>query len=204
MFFPGETITHVFYIPFNMNEVSHVVLSYKQNGAIMFEKTVTSGFEADSSTTTKISYPLTQNESLLFEDNSPFTIQCNVYTINGTRHTSYEMSSESGIQYLRDVLDASTTPLTIILNPSDCYVDHIGDIATFKIVTQGAIKFQWQYSVNNGEWKDSSNGTLQTYQIEATLDRINTHKYRCIIYDQAMNSLTSNEVKIMYVDRSDE
>ena len=202
MFFPGETITHVFYIPFNINEVNHIVLSYKQNGAIMFEKTVTSGFEADATNITKVSYPLSQNESLLFEDDSPFTIQCNVYTNGGTRHTSHEMNSESGIQYLRDVL--TSAPLAILINPSNCYVDHIGDTAVFKITAQGAMKYQWQYSVNNGEWKDSSEGKMATYQIEATRERIDTHKYRCIIYDQALNSMVSTVARIMYVDRSDE
>ena len=47
MFFPGETITHSFVIPFAANEIDHVILSYKQNGAIILEKTITSGFEAD-------------------------------------------------------------------------------------------------------------------------------------------------------------
>ena len=202
MFFPGETITHVFVIPFTSNEIDHVVLSYKQNGAIMFEKKVTSGFEADSSNTTRISYPLNQSESLLFEDDSPFTIQCNVYTLGGTRHTSYEMSSESGIQYLRDVLSAS--PMAIILQPSDSYVDNLGDMATFKISAQGVAKYQWQYSVNNGEWKDSSDGKLPTYQIQATQERVNTHQYRCVIYDYGMQSIISNTVKIHYTDRSDE
>ena len=104
MFFPGETVTHVFYIPFGQAEVDHVVLSYKQNGAIIFEKSITSGFEQESAGTTKVSYAFSQSESLLFEDNSPFTIQCNVFTTGGTRHASYEMNSSSGIQYLRDVL----------------------------------------------------------------------------------------------------
>ena len=202
MFFPGETITHVFVIPFTANEIDHIVLSYKQNGAIMFEKKVTSGFEADSSSTTKISYPLGQSESLLFEDDSPFTIQCNVYTLGGTRHTSYEMSSESGIQYLRDVL--SPDPMAILLQPSDSYVDHLGDMATFKISAQGAAKYQWQYSVNGGEWKNSSNGKSATYQIETTLERVNTHRYRCVIYDYGMQSIASNAVRIRYTDRSDE
>ena len=202
MFFAGETITHVFIIPFSMNEIDHVVLSYKQNGAIMFEKTVTSGFEKDSENSTRISYPLSQNESLLFEDDSPFTIQCNVYTVFGSRHTSYEVGSSSGIQYLRDVLVPA--PIKIIVQPTDCYIDNIGDTATFKIQAQGVMKYQWQYCVNNGEWKDSSNGTLPNYQIEGTAERISTHKYRCVIYDYGFNPVYSNVVKIIYVDRSDE
>lgn len=202
MFFPGETITHVFIIPFNRREIDHVVLSYKQNGAIMFEKTVTSGFEEDSPNTTKISYPLSQNESLLFEDDSPFTIQCNVHTVFGSRHTSHIMDSTNGIQYLRDVL--VSTPIKILTQPMDCYVDNIGDTATFKVSVQGAMRYQWQYCVNDGEWKDSSNGTDSTYQIEATAERIATHKYRCAAYDYGGVPLYSDAVKIIYIDRSDE
>lgn len=104
MFFPGETITHSFVIPFTANEIDHVILSYKQNGAIILEKTITSGFEAEEAHVTKFDYHLTQNESLLFEDNLTFTIQCNVYTVGGTRHASQEMTSSSGIQYLREVM----------------------------------------------------------------------------------------------------
>ena len=202
MFFPGETITHVFVIPFNVNEIDHVVLSYKQNGAIMFEKVVTSGFEKDSENSTRISYPFSQNESLLFEDNSPFTIQCNVYTLAGSRHASYEMNSNNGIQYLRDVLTSS--PIAINTQPVDCHVNNVGDVATFTIGVQGAMKYQWQYCVDDGEWKDSSNGTETTYQIESTLERINTHKYRCVAYDLGNNTVISDTVRITYTDRSDE
>lgn len=110
MFFPGETITHRFIIPFDPNEIDHVVISYKQNEAIIFEKTITSGFEEISKDTTSLSFTFTQDEGLLFADNSPFTMQCNVFTKEtdgakgGTRHTSHEMSSSSGIQYLREVM----------------------------------------------------------------------------------------------------
>ena len=104
MFFPGETISHTFYIPFAKDEISYVILSYKQNGAIILEPKITSGFEKDIKNYTKFTYALTQNESLLFDDNSPFTIQVNVYTLNGTRHASHELSSKSGVQYLREVM----------------------------------------------------------------------------------------------------
>lgn len=202
MFFPGETITHVFIIPFSATEIDHIVLSYKQNGAIIFEKVITSGFEKDSDNSTRINCQFSQNESLLFEDDSPFTIQCNVHTLAGSRHTSYEMSSESGIQYLRDVL--TPAPIAIIHQPMDYYTSTIGDMATFKIEVQGAMKYQWQYNVNDGEWKDSSNGTESTYQIEVTSERINTHKYRCVAYDYGNVPVYSNTVRIIYTDRSDE
>ena len=104
MFFPGETITHTFYIPFAINEIDNVVVSYKQNEAIILEKKITSGFEADSTQVTKFEIVFSQTDSLLFDDNRPFTIQLNVYTTGGTRHTSHEMDSSNGVQYLREVM----------------------------------------------------------------------------------------------------
>lgn len=197
MFFPGETITHVFIIPFNINEIDHVVLSYKQNGAIMFEKTVTSGFEEDSSNSTKISFPFSQSESLLFEDNSDFTIQCNVYTTSGSRHTSHEMSSNNGIQYLRDVLVA--VPVRITSQPENAFVGHIGDIASFYITAQGATKYQWQYQIGEGNWQDAENGRETVFRTTATLDHIDNYRYRCLVYDYKSNYTSSNIVKITYI-----
>lgn len=168
----------------------------------MFEKTVTSGFEEDSPNSTKISYQFTQTESLLFADDVPFTIQCNVYTSGGTRHASYEMSSRSGVQYLRDVLIPA--PMQIILQPTDCEVTNIGNIAEFHVTAQGVMKYQWQYCVNNGAWKDASNGTDATYRIEATQERVSTHKYRCLVYDFSSIATATNVVRILYTDRSDE
>lgn len=104
MFFPGETITHRFVIPFAANEIDKVILSYKQNEAIIFEKTIDSGFTAEDTHITSLEFQLTQLEGLLFSDDVPFTIQANVITKAGTRHTSHEMSSSSGIQYLREVI----------------------------------------------------------------------------------------------------
>ena len=106
MFFPGETITHRFVIPFAADEIDHVVLSYKQQETIIFEKTITSGFEKESNSICSFSFTFSQSEGLLFGDDVPFTIQCNVYTKVGTRHTSYEMNSSNGVQYLREVMNS--------------------------------------------------------------------------------------------------
>ena len=104
MFFPGETISHTFIVPFNNNEISKVVITYKQNDRIIFEKTLTSGFIREEQYITKIEYQFNQGESLLFDDNSDFTIQVNVYTVSGSRHASHEMRSSNGVQYLREVI----------------------------------------------------------------------------------------------------
>lgn len=104
MFFPGETVTHRFVVPFDSDEIDRVILSYKQNNNIIFEKTITSGFIDEGHDLTSFSFEFSQDESLLFSDNEKFTIQCNVYTKGGSRHASHEMRSGSGVQYLREVI----------------------------------------------------------------------------------------------------
>ena len=105
MFFPGETITHRFIIPFSKADVDYVVISYKQNEQVMLEKTITSDqITKETELSCRIEYELKQIESLLFDDNMPFTMQLNVYSTSGTRHTSYELSERNGIQYFREVM----------------------------------------------------------------------------------------------------
>ena len=104
MFFPGETVTNRFIIPFAQDEVGKVVVTYKQNDQIILEKTITSGFTNEENQKCSFDYVFSQPESLAFQDNSDFSIQLNVYTKSGTRHTSYEMRGVNGAQYLREVI----------------------------------------------------------------------------------------------------
>lgn len=104
MFFPGETITHKFFVPFNHNEIVKAIVTYKQNDQIILEKTITSGFQSEEEDKSSFEYSLSQPESLCFQDNSRFTIQLNVYAAGGSRHASYELRGDSGIQYLREVI----------------------------------------------------------------------------------------------------
>lgn len=104
MFFPGETISHKFVVPFNHNEIAKMVITYKQNDHILIEKTITSGFKEEELYVTSVEYQFNQGESLIFEDNSDFTMQINVYTVSGSRHTSHEMRGSNGVQYLREVI----------------------------------------------------------------------------------------------------
>lgn len=201
MFFAGETVTHYFVIPFAANEIDKIVFSYKQKEAIMFEKIVSSGFVSDGEDVTSVSYALTQGEGLLFADDVPFTIQVNVYTKQGTRHTSYELNSSSGVQYLREVM--SPEPLAIVTQPINQMAENVGDTVTFTIVASGAVYYQWQYNAGE-EWKNCTNGSEQTLDVVATQERIETHSYRCIVKDIAGTALTSNTVNILYTDRSDE
>ena len=122
MFFPGETVSHSFVLPFVRDEISQIVISYKQNGKIIFEKIINNKKASDTNATegetnnddstvefiedgpyTTIAFSFSQTESLLFEDESPFTAQINVHCVDGTRHTSHECNSSSGIQYLREI-----------------------------------------------------------------------------------------------------
>ena len=202
MFFPGETVTHHFVIPFAANEIDKIIFSYKQKEAIMFEKTLTNGFTSEGESITSVEFALTQGEGLLFADDAPFTIQVNVYTKQGTRHTSHELSSSSGVQYLREVMNPET--LAIVTQPTNQVAQNLGDTVTFTIVANGATRYQWQYRVNSGEWKDCTNGERASLNVVATQERVDTHTYRCIITDIYAHTITSNTVRILYTDRSDE
>jgi len=104
MFHPGETVTHTFTIPFIVSEVSEIVVTYKQNDHIILKKTITSGFEEAGADKTKIVIAFSQQESLLFAEKRPFTIQLNVCTVDGTRCTSKEIKSETGVQHHKEVM----------------------------------------------------------------------------------------------------
>ena len=202
MFFPGETVTHHFVIPFAANEIDKIVFSYKQKEAIIYEKTISSGFVEEGNKITSVEFALTQGEGLLFADDAPFTIQVNVYTKQGTRHTSYEINSSSGVQYLRDIM--SPNAFQIVTQPSNQTVLNLGDTATFTIVANGAVFYQWQYNVNSGPWKDCTDGNNETLNVVSTQNRVDTHMYHCVLRDLNGNTLTSNAVRILYTDRSDE
>ena len=202
MFFPGETITHRFVVPFAANEIDKAIFSYKQKEAIMFEKIITEGFIREEDHITSIEFQLSQGEGLLFADDAPFTVQVNIYTKVGTRHTSHEMGSSSGVQYLREVVNPET--LEIKVQPVNCKVENLYDTAKFAVKASGAMRYQWQYSVNDGEWKDCTNGTNETLEVIATQERIDTHTYHCVVTDVYENSQATDVVRILYTDRSDE
>lgn len=106
MFFPGETITHKFVVPFVADEIDHVVLSYKQKDEIVYEKTITSGFEDTEDHKCSFSFDFTQQEGLLFLDDEQILIQINVFTTSGSRYTSRLIKTSTGTQYLREVMSS--------------------------------------------------------------------------------------------------
>ena len=105
MFNPGETVLHRFIIPFIPNEISKVIVTYKQEDDVVFEKTITSGFEGlESNTKTQFTVDFSQDESLLFKDLYNYTAQVNVLTIHGTRASSKPIKGFNGSQYHREVI----------------------------------------------------------------------------------------------------
>jgi hypothetical protein len=92
-------------IPFAKDEISVAIVTYKQNNYIVLEKTVQkTEIEDLGAGASMISYGLTQLQSLCFEDDSEFTIQVNILTKSGSRHTSSELKGSNGIQYVREVI----------------------------------------------------------------------------------------------------
>jgi len=105
MFIPGETLIHVFVIPFNYLELQQVVVSYKQDDRIVFEKVVTKNTPGATMEKqdeyTKVTVEFTQAESLSFANDKPYYIQLNVYNRSHSRMTSKEIKASNGIQFVR-------------------------------------------------------------------------------------------------------
>ena len=111
MFNPGETIAHVFVIPFNHDNISKVIVTYKDlDSNVFYMKSITSDFisqkseqESDKSI---VRVQLSQDESLLFREYSCFKIQLNVITtsIPPCRFSSKEMNGHTGPQHVQEVI----------------------------------------------------------------------------------------------------
>jgi len=106
MFIPGETISHKFVVPFVRADVSKIYVSYRQDGHVILTKTVTSSSiaAAESGVGSSFSITLSQQESLLFRDDMPFSVQLNVLFTNGARCASREIERSNGFQHIREVV----------------------------------------------------------------------------------------------------
>ena len=115
MFNPGETIGNTFVIPFRKEDLQQVIVSYKQDGNVVLERTITSGFithvNPDGTSDplkTDIRIVLTQEESLQFSEKHNYTIQLNVLTEghggSGSRHASCEIKGSNGVQHHKEVM----------------------------------------------------------------------------------------------------
>lgn len=103
MFIPGETVTHEFTIPFADTELSTVIVTYKQDNKIILTKTISS-FEKVTEAKTKIVVTFSQQDSLLFDEHSDYTIMLNVYTIRGSRAACKEIKGSTGVQHYKKVI----------------------------------------------------------------------------------------------------
>ena len=102
MFYPGETDTHVFTIPYAANTIEKAVVSYKQAGKLILEKTCTSF--TDTRGGCELVVDITQEDSLQFIDKAVASVQINLYFTNHTRQTSEPVKYVVGEQYHKKVI----------------------------------------------------------------------------------------------------
>ena len=99
-----------------------------------------------------------------------------------------------------DVTLSLYVPLTISTQPSD-KTCQLGSTATFSTTATGTgLKYQWQVFAN-GNWTNCSNNdgaATSTLSLQATADRNGT-KYRCVITDSNLQSVTSDVVTLTVI-----
>ena len=103
MFFPGETDFHIFTIPFMAEDISRVIVSYKQRDRVILEKEA-SAAETVEEFKCQVTVSLTQQETLRFCDDEPIAIQLNVYSTENARVTSRPILIRCGEQFYREVM----------------------------------------------------------------------------------------------------
>lgn len=75
----GTTPTHIFNLPFSVNEIKSVRITYEQNGENVLEKTEAHCLFSDKAIIVK----LTQEETLLFEGRRKVYVQLKALTMTG-------------------------------------------------------------------------------------------------------------------------
>ena len=109
MFIPGETIAHTFYLPFERASVRIIKVTYKQNNDIILVKNVYPGQITDSDLAglgSKFTVVLSQEESLMFKDDSIFYVQLNTLFADGARGSSVELKGTNGVQHYKEVVSS--------------------------------------------------------------------------------------------------
>ena len=104
MFIPGETIAHQFYLPFVRSDISRVYVTYHQDDRIILKKYVTATQLVPEERRSYFNMDLTQEESLLFQNDKLYTIQLNVVFANGARAASTEIKGINGMQHIQEVV----------------------------------------------------------------------------------------------------
>lgn len=100
---PGATATHEWYVPIPSYLLSHGKIDYTQDGVVVLEKDVE--FEWNDYKSSKFSLNLTQEETLLFAQNTLSKVQINVITNNGQRVVSRIVKVPVGRQIYTEVME---------------------------------------------------------------------------------------------------
>ena len=116
MFSPGETICCRFTIPFKKEDLHTVMVSFKQDNDIVFDKVfdktaITSEdnfIPVSEGLKTQFDVAFTQEESLLFEERKITKAQVNVINDYGSRLTSKEIRLETSVQHYKEVIEDGT------------------------------------------------------------------------------------------------
>lgn len=119
-FHPGDTVLLQFRLPFSIQDVKAVVISFRGNDRVAFEALATAfssedeyemdeegnyvldedGEQIVSQYRTRVGYTLTQAESLMFDENSSYLLQLNVFGPNSSRIASKEVVVKTMAQHL--------------------------------------------------------------------------------------------------------
>lgn len=113
------------------------------------------------------------------------------------------VSDSSGNSVTSNAVSMQTTPLEILLQPSDV-VAEAGTNVSFVVVAQGdGLTYQWQYKNPGEDWENStaSSANRPVYTLGMTTAR-DGRQARCIITDRYGNSITSDAGTIPGFERS--
>ena len=105
MIYPGETKEQVFVMPYPYDAIDTAIVTYRQNNAVVFEKTADE-FEVLTSDKSRFSIALAQEDTLMLKDNIPCYMQVNVILVGDNRKVSAPFMETVGIQYHREVEEA--------------------------------------------------------------------------------------------------
>jgi hypothetical protein len=104
VFIPGETVSFRFILPFVDEEIVKVITTFKQNDHIVCEIPVESSYIGDG----QFVITLSQEQSLLFKDDTDFYIQLNaILNVDGSsiRCASTEIKCSNYRQHIREVVN---------------------------------------------------------------------------------------------------
>ena len=123
----------------------------------------------------------------------PATTEKNAYTVYtcGTCGDTKEVEEE-GTQLPPEPTFAITT------QPTDQH-NKLNDTATFAVVAEGAVSYQWQ-RIKKGAttWSNISGATAASYSVKVSDSTV--IPYRCVVKDAEGNELITNEVTIILPD----